>query len=91
MPIVMRAQVPGMTQALYESMVAALTPALKAAPGFIVHAGAPIAGGWEVTEVWESQEAHGAFMKDHVMPAAMAAGMAPPIITITPAHTVVTK
>ena len=91
MPIVMRAQVPGMTQALYESMVAALTPALKAAPGFIVHAGAPIAGGWEVTEVWDTLEAHEAFMKNHVLPAAKAAGMAPPIITVVPAHTVFTK
>ena len=91
MAIVMRAEVPGMTQALYESMIGALTPAIKAAPGFIVHAGAPIPGGWEVTEVWESHEAHDAWMKNHIMPAAKASGMSLPIITVVPAHTVITK
>jgi len=80
-----------MSQELYERMISGLTPKLKAAPGFIAHAGASIPGGWEVTEIWESLEAHENWMKETVMPAAQAGGMAPPSILTMPAHTVIVK
>jgi hypothetical protein len=42
---------------VYAGMVGQLTPHLRAAKGFICHAGGPSpAGGWRVVEIWESEE-----------------------------------
>ncbi len=64
---------------------------MKQAPGFISHIPSEIPGGWLVTEIWESQEQFNAWVTETVFPAAIAAGMKAPIITITPAHYLITK
>ncbi len=44
-------------------------PVLKAAKGFISHAGGPNpAGGWPVVEVWESEEESQAWFEEIVEP-----------------------
>jgi hypothetical protein len=56
MPVLMIAEVPGMTEEIYGGMVGQLKPVLQAADGFISHAGGPNpGGGWRVVEVWESE------------------------------------
>jgi hypothetical protein len=79
-----------MTQEQYVGMATGLFPLLKKSPGFIAHAGGPIPGGWQVTEIWESQEQHDAWMKGTVMPAMRAGGGATPNVLIQQVHTVVT-
>lgn len=91
MAIIMQAQVPGMTKEQYDGMTQALFPLLKKSPGFIAHAGGPIPGGWQVTEFWESQEQHDAWLKGTIMPAMQASAGTPPNISILQAHTVVVR
>jgi heme-degrading monooxygenase HmoA len=91
MAIVIRARVSGMTRAIYDQMSEGMMPQIKKQAGFIAHAGCPIPGGWEVVEIWESQEQFDAWLKGIVMPAASAAGMAPSSVKIQQATRVVTK
>ena len=44
-------------------------------PGFILHVGRAIEGGFEIIEVWESREQAEAFNRDVVWPAMKRAGM----------------
>ena len=53
MPVLMIAEVPGLTEEIYAGMVSQLKPVLQTADGFISHAGGPNpGGGWRVVEVW---------------------------------------
>ena len=57
MPVMMIAEVPGMTEEMYAGMVGQLKPVLETAGGFISHAGGPSPdGGWRVVEMWESED-----------------------------------
>ena len=89
MAILMRAEVRGLTKELYESLMGQFEPKIKAAPGFVTHVAGPIPGGWVVTEIWESPEQFNTWLTGTVMPAAMAAGMAVPIVTMTPVGRVI--
>ncbi len=51
------------------------------APGFILHAAGPVDGGWQVTELWESQQDRDAFFAKHVIPQMPADGP-PPTTTV---------
>jgi len=82
MPVVIRARVPGMTQQIYDQMSEHFLPQIKKQPGFLAHAGCPIPGGWEVVEMWESQQHFDAWLKGTVVPGATAAGMAPSNVEI---------
>jgi hypothetical protein len=56
MATLMIAEVPNLTEEIYGGMVSELTPLLRAAKGFISHAGGPNpGGGWRVVEVWETE------------------------------------
>ncbi len=68
MPVVITGEVPGQTQEGYEQTIRALGEALKEAPGFIMHFGHPIEGGWRIVEVWESSKAAGEWFAKHVRP-----------------------
>lgn len=68
MPITIYADVPGQTEEGYEQTIQALGDALRDAPGFIMHFGHPIDGGWRVVEVWESSEAAGDWFAKYVRP-----------------------
>lgn len=54
MAIAIVADVPGQTEAGYAETIRLLGGALAGAPGFIMHFGHPVEGGWRVIEVWES-------------------------------------
>jgi heme-degrading monooxygenase HmoA len=90
MTIMMTSDMPGTTQGDYERLAAALLPVLKAADGFIAHAAGPVDGGYQVTELWESEAAHSAWVASHVLPA-MPPGAIPPIVTTRPITKIATR
>jgi hypothetical protein len=83
MTIMVNSDMPGVTQSDYEQLAAALLPVLLATDGFIVHAAGPSEGGYRVTELWESEAAHGAWFAAHVV-SAMPPGVTPPTVTTRP-------
>jgi heme-degrading monooxygenase HmoA len=85
MTIMMTSDMPGTTQGDYEQLAAALLPVLQATDGFIAHAAGPIDGGYQVTELWESEAAHSAWVASHVLPAM------PPIVTTRPITKIATR
>lgn len=85
MSVLMRAEVPGMTVEQFEVFFAPLIDQIKVFPGFIDHASGPVPGGYQVNEVWESQEAHERWVREVIMPAMQRAGMTePPAIQYQP-------
>ena len=82
MAIAMLADIPGLTQEQYESVVKAVnqtgTPA-----GALVHAGGPVEGGYRVIEVWQSREAADAFYTSDRYQAATATVTSQPTIVMT--------
>lgn len=71
-----------MTREMYEGMAAQLLGPLAEAPGFLAHAAGPLqAGGWQVTELWESQESHDAWFTANVAPN-LPAGAAAPVTSL---------
>lgn len=85
MPIMICAQVPGMTTGVYEEMSKTLLETIRTYKGFIAHCGMPIPGGFQVVEFWESQELFDAWIKNVIAPQSKAAGLPMPILTVTPA------
>jgi len=68
MAVVISADVPGQTKEGYEQTIQLLGDALRQAPGFIMHFGHPIDGGWRVVEVWESSKDAADWFAKHVRP-----------------------
>jgi quinol monooxygenase YgiN len=68
MAVLMTAEVANQTQQGYDGMLGALSDAMRAAPGFVLHAAHPIDGGWRIIEVWESKDAANRFFATHVAP-----------------------
>ena len=79
MPVLMTSDMPGTTEEAYDRLAAALLPTLQASPGFIAHAAGPVDGGYLVTELWESEEAHEDWFARHVRPSLPADAPAPSI------------
>jgi len=79
MAILMREEVPGMTTDQFNTLFAPLIEQLKSFPGFIANASGPIPGGYQVTEVWESQEAHERWMREVILPTMRQAGVEQPL------------
>ena len=75
MAILMRQEVPGVTVEQFNQLFAPLLDQLKAFPGFISHISGASATGYQVTEVWESQEAHERWLLEVVGPVASRAGI----------------
>lgn len=71
------------TQELYEAAFDRVIPdRTNPPPGLIAHFGAPRdAGGWQVIDVWESEDAFRRFLDGTVVPAATELG-APPFDTV---------
>jgi hypothetical protein len=60
--------------------------------GAIVHMSMPRPeGGWQVLDVWESEEAYQAFLEAELIPAAMAVNAPPFDSKVIRAHTVLTR
>ena len=69
MPVLMIAEVSGLTEDIYTGMIGGLMPLLRSSPGFVSHAGGPSPeGGWRVVEIWESEGDGDAFFNDNVKP-----------------------
>ncbi len=68
MAIAIYADVPGQTREGYEETIRALGDLLKGAPGFIMHFGHSIEGGWRVIEVWESSKEAAEWFAKYVRP-----------------------
>ena len=68
MAVLVTADVPGQTLEGYDRMIAALTPALQQAKGFIAQGAGPVSDGWRVFEIWESQADATAFFAKYIHP-----------------------
>jgi len=64
MAIVLVFEGAGVTQAQYDQVRKEVMPDNKPAAGMLYHVGAPMANGWRVVEVWESQAAADQFFQD---------------------------
>jgi hypothetical protein len=90
MPVLMIGEVPNLTEEIYAGMIDELMPLMRAATGFISHAGGPNpAGGWRVVETWESEEDGQRWFNENVKP-----NLPPDIVPdrrYYPLHTAYTK
>jgi hypothetical protein len=69
MPVLMIGEVPNLTEEIYGGMIGQMTPLMRAATGFISHAGGPSpSGGWRVVEMWESEEDGQKWFDENVKP-----------------------
>lgn len=85
MTVLMRAELPGITSEQFEVVFAPVIDQLKAFPGFISNASGPVPGGYQVTEVWETQEAHERWVREVIAPTMQRAGLTePPAIHYLP-------
>lgn len=85
MSVLMRTEIPGMTEEGFQALFAPLIEQLKAYPGFTVHASGPFPAGYQVTEVWESQAAHERWVSEVIVPTMQRAGLTePPVIQYLP-------
>lgn len=90
MPVLMIGEVPNLTEEIYGGMIGQMAPLMRAATGFISHAGGPSpSGGWRVVEMWESEEDGQKWFDETVKP-----NLPPEIVPdrrYYPLHTAVTK
>ncbi len=70
MAVLMRSEVRGVAPEQIRPFIAQTTEQMKAFPGFISQAAGPISDGYQVTEVWETQEAHERWVREVVGPLA---------------------
>jgi hypothetical protein len=77
MAVVLVADIPGMTSEMYRQAIDQVRAQLKAAPGFVAHAGTPTPQGFRVTEIWASREDCTRFLQETIMPMAQQAGLPP--------------
>jgi hypothetical protein len=69
MPVLMIAEVQGLTEEVYAGLIGQLQPVLQSASGFISHAGGPSPdGGWRVVELWESESEAQKWFEANVAP-----------------------
>jgi hypothetical protein len=57
------------TQELYDKIIAKLDVEGNPPAGMIIHTAGPFEGGWRIVDVWESEEALGAFRDNRLLPA----------------------
>lgn len=92
MAVMMQTSLPGFTEEAFVAGFAPLLDQLKAFPGFIAQASGTTAGGYQVTEVWESQAAHERWLSEVIAPALAQAGVtAQPAVQYTPLARFFTK
>lgn len=70
MAVMMRSEMHGVTAEQIRPFVAQANEQMKTFPGFIAQASGPIPGGYQVTEVWETQEAHERWLREVIGPMA---------------------
>ena len=77
MSVVLIADIPGMTSDRYRQAIGQVRAQLRAAPGFVAHAGTPTPQGFRVTEIWASREDCTRFLESTIMPMAQQVGIPP--------------
>ncbi len=70
MAILMRSEMQGVSAERFRAFIAQANVQMRSFPGFIAQASGPIPGGYQVTEVWETQEAHERWLREVVGPQA---------------------
>ncbi len=79
-------ETPGGTKEKYEQVIKELgLSGSQLAPGQLVHVAGPVDGGWQVVNVWESQEAADKF-REKLAAAQQKAGMSPRPPKVFPVH-----
>lgn len=73
MPIMTTLEFPGVTQDLYDRVGANLG-IVEAPAGILYHACGPVADGWRISDIWDSQEAFDQFVDTVYIPAMRAQG-----------------
>lgn len=68
MAVLVTAEVSSQTEAGYDGMLAMLGDPIRQAKGFIAHFAAPVADGWRVMELWETQDDANQFFARYVHP-----------------------
>jgi hypothetical protein len=68
MPVLVTSEVPGQTPEGYDHVLALVEDAIRAAPGFIVHAAHPDEGCWRLMELWQTKQDADRFFANHVAP-----------------------
>jgi hypothetical protein len=68
MAVLMRSELRGITTERIQPLIAQLLDQLTSFPGFIAQASGPVPGGYQVSEVWESQEAHERWVREILIP-----------------------
>ena len=68
MSVMMISEVSGQSQPGYDGMLAAIGPALRRAPGFVMHMAHQAETSWRIVEVWRSQEDATRFFAAHIAP-----------------------
>lgn len=82
-------QIPGLTQAQYDSIIEELQAGGINAVGRVFHVAGPIEGGWQVVDVYESQEAFEQFIGGGLAPVMQKLGIAPPPLKISPVYNMI--
>jgi hypothetical protein len=77
---------PNMTQAKYDAVEQALKRNDQPAAGEVLSIVGPVGGGWQVVDVWESQEVFDAYMRDKVKPVLQRLGIQDPKVTVFPIY-----
>jgi hypothetical protein len=71
MAVLMRVELQGVTLEQLRPFMTQVKERIKSYPGFIAQASGSTPGGVQVTEVWETQEAHERWVQEVVGPMAM--------------------
>lgn len=69
MPVLMVTEQPNLDSNTYAAMIDGMMPLLRAATGFVSHAGGPSpSGGTRIVEIWESEEDSRRFFVENLKP-----------------------
>lgn len=76
----------GVKQTDHDAMIGQVEPQFLAAPGFIAHIAIKQDDGFQVTEIWESDEALQTWIREVITPMMQNAGGAAPKMESVPIH-----
>jgi len=68
MAVVVLRQAKAVDQAVYDTLISKLSAALKTAKGFKGHFAGPVSGGWQIVEVWDTEEDEQRWFDESVRP-----------------------
>jgi hypothetical protein len=77
---------PGMDQAQYDAVERELKRNDQPAPGEVLSVVGPLDGGFQIFDVWESQEAFETYMRERVQPVFEKLGVQAPRVKVFPVY-----